>query len=254
MVYLTHNDTASVLIEAGGLRILTDPVFDAPGKCYHFGWGSISKKSSVPALSAASVGKVDLVLLSHDQHGDNLDKSGRAFLSNVPRILTTQPAARRLKRGEGLKEWQTVDCDQVRISAVPARHGPRFSLPIVGKVLGFVVETEGETIYISGDTVYFSGVAEVARRFKPTAALLHIGGVGFPYLTGPIRYTFNAREAARAAAEMDAKTVIPIHYSGWSHFRESSESLRQELGASAIGGRVRWLKPGQRTELASLRG
>lgn len=32
----------------------------------------------------------------------------------------------------------------VRITAVPARHGPRFSLPIVGKVLGFVVETEGE--------------------------------------------------------------------------------------------------------------
>lgn len=29
--------------------------------------------------------------------------------------------------------------------------------------------------------------------------------------------------------EMDAKTVIPIHYSGWSRFRESSESLRQEL-------------------------
>lgn len=253
MIYLTHNDTACVLIEAGGLRILTDPVFDAPGKCYHFGWGSVSRKSSVPALSAASIGRVDLVLLSHDQHGDNLDKSGRAFLSSVPRILTTQPAARRLKRGEGLKEWQTVEIGGVRITAVPARHGPPFSLPIVGKVLGFVIEAEGETIYISGDTVYFAGVAEVARRFKPSAALLHIGGVGFPYLTGPVRYTFNAREAVRAARELEAQTVIPIHYAGWSHFRESAEALRKELAASTISARVRWLKPGERTELGALR-
>jgi L-ascorbate metabolism protein UlaG (beta-lactamase superfamily) len=254
MVFLTHNDTASVLIEAGGMRILTDPVFDAPGKCYHFGWGSLSKKSSVPAFSPASVGSVDLVLLSHDQHGDNLDTSGREFLSTVPRILTTEPAARRLKRGEGMKEWQTISIGDVRITAVPARHGPRFSLPIVGKVLGFVLETEGETIYISGDTVYFAGVSEVARRFKPTAALLHIGGVGFPYLTGPIRYTFNAREAVRTAAEMQARTVIPIHYSGWSHFRESTESLKTVLAASSIAERVRWLKPGERTELGALRG
>lgn len=248
---LTHNDTASVLIEVGGLRILTDPVFDAPGKCYHFGWGSLSRKTSTPALSAEKIGPVDLVLLSHDQHGDNLDHAGRAYLASVPRILTTKPAARRLKRGEGMVEWQSVQCGQVRITAVPARHGPRFSLPIVGKVLGFVLEAEGETVYISGDTVYFEGVREVARRFKPTIALLHIGGVGFPYLTGPVRYTFNAREAVRAAAEMNAGIVVPIHYSGWTHFRERTERMRKELEQSSIADRVRWLEPGVATEINS---
>lgn len=247
MIHITHNDTASVLIEAGGLRILTDPVFDAPGKCYHFGWGSISKKTSTPALSMPVRGSIDLVLLSHDQHGDNLDKSGRLFLKEAPRVLTTRPAARRLGLGEGMREWDCVETGQVRITAVPARHGPRFSLPIVGKVLGFVIETEGHTIYISGDTVYFSGVAEIARRFKPTIALLHIGGVKFPYLTGPIRYTFNAKEAIRTAEEMNVPVVVPIHYGGWSHFREKEESLRAALAESSIRERVKWLTPGERT-------
>lgn len=247
MIHITHNDTASVLIEAGGLRILTDPVFDAPGKCYHFGWGSVSRKTSTPALSVPAPGSIDLVLLSHDQHGDNLDRAGRLFLKQAPRILTTRPGGRRLGLGEGMREWESTQEGQVRITAVPARHGPKFSLPIVGKVLGFVIEAEGQTIYISGDTVYFPGVAEIARRFKPTVALLHIGGVKFPYLTGPIRYTFNAKEAVRTALEMEVPVVVPIHYGGWSHFREKEDSLRHALAESPIAERVRWLKPGERT-------
>jgi hypothetical protein len=42
------------------------------------------------------VGTVDAVLLSHDQHADNLDLSGRSYLMQAERVFTTKAGAGRL--------------------------------------------------------------------------------------------------------------------------------------------------------------
>jgi hypothetical protein len=60
------------------------------------------EKLTGPAMSARDVGAIDAVLLSHDQHSDNLDHSGRDFLAEAKRVLTTEggsKAARRQDRG-----------------------------------------------------------------------------------------------------------------------------------------------------------
>src|ERR1700686_4350638 len=74
----------TVLIEVGGFRLLTDPTFDAPGE-YQLPH-AVLRKTAGPALAAAEIGPVDAVLLSHDQHADNLDKSGRDFLAKAARV------------------------------------------------------------------------------------------------------------------------------------------------------------------------
>ena len=74
---LTHVGGPTVLIDVAGWRILTDPTFDPPGKKYGFGWGTSSTKTVGPAVRLEDVGQVDLVLLSHDHHADNLDDLGR---------------------------------------------------------------------------------------------------------------------------------------------------------------------------------
>jgi L-ascorbate metabolism protein UlaG (beta-lactamase superfamily) len=233
-VTLTHIDTACFLLDIHGFRIVTDPVFDAPGRLYSFGWGTFSRKSSTPALQPADLGRVDAVLLSHDQHEDNLDRAGRAFLATVPLILSTQPAARRLHGVTPLAEWEshTVESCGLRITATPAQHtGLRLLNPIAGKVVGFVLEWPGQqggAYYISGDTVFFDGIVEVARRF-PTihTAFLHTGRAGFPYLTGPLPYTFHARDALRALAVLKPRRFIPVHCNGWWHFREDETEARR---------------------------
>ena len=68
----------TALIEIAGFRLLTDPTFDAPGD-YQLPHVKLTKTAS-PAVGAEAVGAVDAVLLSHDQHSDNLDHSGRDFL------------------------------------------------------------------------------------------------------------------------------------------------------------------------------
>ena len=128
-VKLTHIGGPTVLIEAGGWRLLTDPTFDPPGRSYRFGWGTGSRKLAGPAIAAADLGPIDAVLLSHDHHDDNLDPAGRALLPSAgerhhhlrrrgaPRREHGRPRA--LADARPLGAGQDVDRD--RGDAVPAR-------------------------------------------------------------------------------------------------------------------------------------
>jgi L-ascorbate metabolism protein UlaG (beta-lactamase superfamily) len=84
----------TALIEAGGFRLLTDPTFDPPGE-YKLPHVTL-KKISGPALTAEQIGPIDAVLLSHDQHADNLDHNGKAYAMQAPRLFTTVAGAQRL--------------------------------------------------------------------------------------------------------------------------------------------------------------
>jgi L-ascorbate metabolism protein UlaG (beta-lactamase superfamily) len=54
---LTHIGGPTVLIVAGGWRLLTDPTFDPPGQDYRFGWGTGSRKLTGPAMLASELGR-----------------------------------------------------------------------------------------------------------------------------------------------------------------------------------------------------
>src|ERR1700748_3512537 len=131
----------TVLIELEGVRLLTDPTFDPPGE---YPGGVLLKKTAGPALTADQVGPVDAVLLSHDQHPDNLDHGGRLFLEGAPVVLTTAIAAERLGgTAESLAVWTTrslprPDGGSLTITGVPAQHGPDGTEHLTGPVTGFV--------------------------------------------------------------------------------------------------------------------
>ena len=93
-VRLTHIGGPTLLVEAHGWRVLSDPTFDPPGRRYSFGWGTSSTKITGPAIEAADLPPLDAVLLSHDHHADNLDDAGRALLPSVPTVVTTQSGTR----------------------------------------------------------------------------------------------------------------------------------------------------------------
>src|SRR5215813_7363500 len=99
----------TTIIEVAGLRFLTDPTFSAPAQ-YRSGTVVLEKTES-PALSADDIGHIDAVLLSHDQHADNLDPAGRALISNLL-TLTTPAAAERLGGSSiGMAPWESREFD-----------------------------------------------------------------------------------------------------------------------------------------------
>jgi L-ascorbate metabolism protein UlaG (beta-lactamase superfamily) len=265
-VRLTHIGGPTVLIEVEGWRILTDPTLDPPGRTYVFPWAAWSRKLRGPAISAADLGPLDLVLLSHDQHDDNLDAGGYQLLSSVPTVVTTASGERRLRVNvaahvTGLQPWQETavsasDRPTLTITATPCRHGPRFSHPFVGDVIGFAVRWDGQSdgvLWISGDTVLYDGVREVAGRVPVDVALVHLGSVQFP-VTGPLRYTLTAREGVELCRLIRPRRLMPVHYEGWSHFREGRDAVEREFARAPddIRERVRWLPIGIAQEIDQL--
>jgi len=86
----------TILVELAGWRILVDPTSDPPGHRHPFALGTSSVKTRGPALPPEALGPIDVMLISHDHHADNLDQAGRALLPNAAHIITTRSGARRL--------------------------------------------------------------------------------------------------------------------------------------------------------------
>jgi L-ascorbate metabolism protein UlaG (beta-lactamase superfamily) len=252
-VKVTYLDTAMVVIEVGAFRLLTDPVLDPSGA--HFDYGPVQlQKTSAAAATAQRLGRIDAVLLTHDQHGDNLDNAGREYIKSVPLVLTTPLAASRLEgvRCEGLEPWarrilNAEGGDTLVVTAVPAQHGPDGTEGALGPVTGFILEHKdlAAPIYVSGDTIRFSGTEEIARRFAPVGlALLNIGKVQLPAL-GDAVLSLSADEAASLANSLKARSVVPLHFDGWEHFTEGKDAATDVFARRAIGSDVRWLSSRQ---------
>ena len=256
---LTHVGGPTLLVEVAGWRLLTDPTFDPPGRRYAFGWGTSSRKVTGPALEPADLPPLDAVLLTHDHHADNLDDAGRALLPSAPVVVTTASGATRLGgTARGLRPWQTTVLEApgrpgLEVTATPARHGPPLSRPVAGDVVGFALRWEGQrdgVLWISGDTVLFGGLRQVAERLRVDTAVLHLGGVRFP-VTGPLRYSMTGRHLVQLCELLAPRTVVPVHYEGWSHFAEGRTRVERELArAPEVQRTVRWLPRGEAVELA----
>ena len=234
----------TALIEYGGLRFLTDPTFDAPGE-YPLGGGRSLTKTAPSAADPADLGPVDAVLLSHDQHPDNLDTAGRALLAEVPVVLTTRSAAARLGgTTRGLAPWDAVDLPRpgggtVTVTATPALHGPEGCEPVTGEVVGFVLTAAGlPTVHVSGDNASLDVVREIAGRVGPVdTAVLFAGAARTALFDGDL-LTIDGARAAEAATVLGARRVVAAHCDSWAHFTEGREDVVAAFTAAGIADRL----------------
>ncbi|MDG3441997.1 MBL fold metallo-hydrolase [Nitrospirillum amazonense] len=237
----------TTLIEVGGFRLLTDPTFDPPG--LYRETPVRFEKTSGPALSPAEIGPLDAVLLSHDQHFDNLDNSGRALLPTVPITYTTPAGAHRLGgNAVGLAPFETRelwsdDGRRLFITATPARHGPVGIEPISGDVAGFLlgVERPGDALYVTGDTVWYEGTAEVAHRFTPKVVMLFTGAAE---PRGRFHMTMDSNDALEAARAFPDSALVAVHNEGWVHFKESAAQLAATFSTLGVAARLTPLERG----------
>ncbi|WP_329137296.1 MBL fold metallo-hydrolase [Streptomyces sp. NBC_01476] len=239
----------TAVITLGGLRLLTDPTFDQPGD-YPIGARALTKTVG-PATTVDAISPVDAVLLSHDQHPDNLDRSGRELVAEVPLVLSTRAARERLHATvRALPNWESVELPRphggaLRITGVPAQHGPDGSEKVVGEVTGFVLSGDGlPTVYVSGDNASLDVVRAVAERFGPFDVALLFAGAARTALVPDAPLTLTSEQAAQAAAILGARDVVPLHFEHWAHFSEDGDSLEAAFTAAGLGERLHRLRPG----------
>jgi L-ascorbate metabolism protein UlaG (beta-lactamase superfamily) len=189
---------ASVLVELGGARVLTDPLLGAR-------LGHLSRRVPMPG----DVGEIDAVLISH-VHRDHLDISSLAALAGKPAIVAPLGAGD-LLRNRGfehvveLGEGESTGVAGVRVTATAAHHRARrgpFS-PWVPS-LGFVMEA-GARVYFAGDTDIYEAMEELAPL---DVALLPVWGWGPKVGEGHL----TPRTAAEALRLLRPRVAVPIHW------------------------------------------
>jgi len=232
----------TAVFEYRWLRWLTDPAFSPPGE-YE---GGLVKLTG-PAIEPDAVGPVDVVLLSHDHHSDNLDPAGRAFLPRAGRVLTTVAGAERLGgNATGLEPWASVQVESggagpVTVTAVPAQHGPDGTDHITGPVIGFVLSSADEpSVYVSGDNASLDVVRGIADRVgEIDVAVLFAGAVQLPHRFDGAYLTLSSDRAAEAAKILGARAVVPVHFEGWQHFTQGADALRAAFAGNSVSDRLR---------------
>lgn len=240
----------TVLLEWAGLRIVTDPTFDPPQSYADPGRTTLVKTAG-PAISREKLGPVDLVLLSHHEHKDNLDYEGLELIATGVPTLSTQKAGTDLFGGSiaGLDAWETFQFANVTITTVPALHGPPGSEARTGPVIGFVLEAEGEpTVYVSGDNASVALVEQIAQHFPSIdIAILCAGAARIPAIDAPL--TLTGTDAVAAAKALRAPHVVAVHTEDWAHFSESREVLNQAFADAGLSTLLVQVPRGKRVEL-----
>lgn len=261
-ISLTHISTASVLLHLGPLTFITDPVFDSINTTYPVPSSAIVlQKLHSPALRLSDLPHIDAVLLSHEDHADNLDPSGRILL-NGRRVFTTSAGKEALAPRPSvfsLDPWEIINAkfpgvEDLKIEGTPCQHLPG------GEVTGFLLSSpsllgvDGDTskpnaIYLSGDTVYLPELAKMKEEYHIKLAIVNVGDVHIaPMGKEPVKITMDGSDVVQLCKEIDAEVVVPVHYEGWKHFSTEVEKMRTQIN-EGLGAKVHWVLPGVNTRV-----
>jgi L-ascorbate metabolism protein UlaG (beta-lactamase superfamily) len=245
---LTFIGTATTLLRLGEFTLLTDPNFLHRGQRAYLGRGLWSTRRTDPALELADLPRLDAVVLSH-LHGDHFDREARRGLPpNVP-IVTTPHAERKLRRSgfrsaEGLRTWGRAEWPReqqwLRITAVPAQHGPNGVHRLLPPTMGSIVDLEENgrrrlRLYITGDTLCRPVLAEIGTRFPDIdAMLIHLGGTRI----GGILLTMNGKQGAALADMIRPARTLPIHCDDYGVFKSPLSDFQRAAGDTGLATEV----------------
>ena len=238
---ITHINHSTMLIQAGGYNILTDPIYS--DRCSPVSWAGPHRVLK-PGIRFEDLPKIDIVLISHD-HYDHLDipTIEKLVERDGPRIFLGLGVSKHLDQRERVTEldwWESYRVsEKLRLHFVPVQHFSGRGLFDRNATLwgGYVLELAGQKIYFGGDAGYSSFYKETYERFGAMdVALLPIGA----YMPrGFMAYAhMDPKEAVAAHLDLKSKFSIGMHYGTFQltgePYYEPTQYLYQELLKAGI--------------------
>ena len=253
---ITYIGHATLLLELGGARILTDPNFDSK-------LGRILPRVSPPGIALEKLPVLNAILLTH-AHADHLSFDS---LERLPRDipLFAPPAVakwlRRLGIGHAvdLAPGESADVAGVSIHAATATHrGHRYGFDRWRSGTNMYLLDAGETIFFAGDTALAGDTHHLVertlwgRRRALDLALLPIGYAPW-WKPGFRKGHLTPDDALTLFERLGAKTLVPYHWGTFRHVTATAHDairrLRATLEEHHLRASVRIIEPGEALEL-----
>lgn len=219
-VRLTWVGHSTFLIQANGLNVLTDPIWD--------GWRFILRRLAHPGIAFEDLPEIDVVLISHD-HYDHLDLATIKRLGNKPLYLIPEGVGAWFKR-HGITHvrecvwWERVELEATVFHFVPAQHYSHRRPFDRNKALwgGWLADfSKGKSVYFAGDTGYAPIFRDIREKYGDIfLALLPIGSYAPRWFMGPVH--IGPEEAVQAHIDLGARHSVAMH---WGTFRLSDEAM-----------------------------
>ena len=228
---------STLLLQAGGWNVLTDPIWSERASPVQ--WAGPARLVP-PALAFDDLPPLDAVVISHD-HYDHLDRATVARLHErfgdalgwfAPLGFAPWFHALGIRNLRTLDWWHAAVLPAaaarpagLRLTAVPAQHWSRRS-PLERRRdrlwCGWVIHSGDASVYFAGDTGYFPVFPEIAARLGPfDAVALPIGAYAPRWFMSPAH--MDPEEAVRAYAELGGGgAFVPTH---WGTFRLTDEPI-----------------------------
>lgn len=238
---VTMINHSTLLIRAGGLNILTDPVWsNYPSPIPGFG----PRRKRPAGLSMDALPKIHLCLISHD-HYDHFDAASLKRLEESHHPLFIVPLGLKSllqyhvgghPRVEEKDWWEEVSVSpNVTITLTPARHwSKRYRTEETANRslwCGFTIKAaHGPSLYYAGDTARTKWFAEISKRLgPPDVAILPIGA----YKPDWIRTNHTSPgDAVEAFRTIGAKQAIACHFGTWQMAQEGYQETLDDLAAA----------------------
>ena len=255
---ITYVGHATLLLEIGGRRFLTDPNFEGA-------LGRLLPRVSEPGLAIEQLPALDALLLTH-AHADHLSFTSLDRLPRTIPLLAPPPVAAWLRRlgyrhVEPLAPGGEARVGDVTISSAEARHeGSRYSVDRWRSAANMYLLDAGDapaqpgSCFFAGDTgLTPTSHQPVAERLAPSGrtldvALLPIGHAPwwkFTFRSGHL----TSDDALTLFERLGARYMIPYHWGTFDHVTSGAHDavirLRGRMGAYERREQVRIIEPGE---------
>ena len=206
-------------------------------------------RSGTIPFSPEQVHRARAVLSTHD-HADHCDV---ATIRGINRsaaakfIGPSSSSSKVLAGGLPSSEIMTVE-PGVQIALSPSITIRAFEShdPYEPKAVMFVIETPRGRILHSGDTSYFEGFKTIGDALDIQVALLNFGKQ-IPTPEKP--YYMNAEKVAKAAKDLRAKIVVPMHWNLWIETREDPKPIFPLLERESPSSKLVIIDVGERLDV-----